>query len=419
MRPEYHFTAQGWINDPHGITFSEGVYHVFYQNVPGATSWSLACSWGHASGPDLFSLQERAPALTPGDGDDGVWSGSLQLTADGSPRIFYTSVSADRPDLGRIRTATATDSDWITWEKGPVVAEAPTDLDVQMFRDPVVIADERGWRMLVGAGLTDGAAAAVGFSSADGVSWHPDGLVAARPVQDRDPVWAGTMWECPQIIEIDGQHALIVSVWDQNVLYDVLYALGTFHNGTFVASQWGQLGFGPSPYAATVFRDRANQPCLMFWLRDVAGTDWAGAHSIPYRLAIEEGALTLSPHPDLDRYRDEDAVSGRAADILWPERVDTAVQVVQQGDTVLEITRDRELLHIRIGEHSSRVPWVGDVRIVLDGPIVEVCSRAGVFAAPITPLTADWELLGSGLNVRRLRQHALTEPRGSNRLSGH
>lgn len=406
MRPQFHFTARGWINDPHGITFAAGRYHVFFQYVPGHTSWRLGCSWGHASGSDLFSLEELPPALVPGDGDDGIWSGSLMVTTGGSPRIFYTSVSEQDPDMGRVRTATTADPNWISWEKGDVVAEAPSTENFRVFRDPAIVADGSVWRMLVGATLDGGVAAAAGFSSADGVTWQQESLVASRPGGDRDPVWSGSMWECPQIIEVDGRHALIVSVWDADELYDVLYALGTFEMGIFTPTKWGRLSYGPSLYAATAFRDRDNRACLLFWLRGVTGEGWAGAHSVPYRVTLSADEMSLSPHPDLEKYHDETAKSGNAADILWPEHAASTLQIQAHGRLALSTDRAADELRIHLGEVEYRLPWAGDIRLVVDGPILEVSSAAGVFAAPMSPIGADWELLGFGISVRPLRQHA-------------
>ncbi|RZI88018.1 MAG: glycoside hydrolase family 32 protein, partial [Microbacterium sp.] len=78
MRPAVHFTpTSGWVNDPHGITARNGRYDVFFQYVPESTEWAPDCHWGHAAGPDLLSLRERAVALAPGEGDDGIWTGSI------------------------------------------------------------------------------------------------------------------------------------------------------------------------------------------------------------------------------------------------------------------------------------------------------------------------------------------------------
>ncbi|MBG6192167.1 beta-fructofuranosidase [Arthrobacter sp. CAN_A212] len=397
-RPQFHFTSNGWINDPHAITYFRGRYHLFFQHVPGNTVWGLGCYWGHASGPDLFSLEEMAPALAPGDGDDGVWSGSLTIDAAGTPRIFYTSVSHEHPALGSVRTATPLDDGWVNWEKGPVVVGPSEQGDVVVYRDPTIVRTPEGWRMLVGAGFSDGSAGVLGYVSVDGERWEEDKVAIRRSGEEQFPLWSGSMWECPQIIEIDGQHALIVSVWDADILWDVVYALGTYADGAFVARTWGHLSYGPSPYAATTFRDAAGFPALMFWLREVSGSQWAGAHSIPYRITIENDVLVLDPHPDLVAYR-TDAGHGSASDITWPATAEDFLELQQDGVTSLKIDRGPTHLTVSIRTQEFRFPWAGDIRIIVDGPVVEISSRAGVFAAPFPVLEGQWTYSGAEVIV--------------------
>ena len=74
-RPALHFTCRdGWINDPLGLTWHDGQYHLFFQYVPQAQGWAPQCHWGHCTSPTLTGWQEQDVALAPGDGDDGVWS---------------------------------------------------------------------------------------------------------------------------------------------------------------------------------------------------------------------------------------------------------------------------------------------------------------------------------------------------------
>ena len=157
MRPEFHFTAaSGWINDPHGITYRDGEYDAFFQYVPDRTDWAPNCHWGHARGADLLSLHELPVAIAPGDGDGGIWTGSLVTGDDGHARIFYTSTSEPDIGIGRIRVATPDDDEWISWTKGPFVVDAPADLDLIAYRDPFLREDPDGWRMFVGAGDAGG-----------------------------------------------------------------------------------------------------------------------------------------------------------------------------------------------------------------------------------------------------------------------
>src|SRR3954452_7662093 len=93
-RPSLHFTARrGWINDPHGVTFRNGRYHLFYQSVPDATRWEPGISWGHATSADLLTWEQHPPVLLPGDGDTGCWSGSVCVTPpETAAAMYYTSV---------------------------------------------------------------------------------------------------------------------------------------------------------------------------------------------------------------------------------------------------------------------------------------------------------------------------------------
>ncbi len=101
-RPSLHFTAQrGWINDPHGVTFRDGRYHLFHQAVPDAVEWNLAISWGHATSADLLTWEHQPPVLVPGDGDDGCWSGSVCVAPPDAPAaMYYTSVERRIPTTG-------------------------------------------------------------------------------------------------------------------------------------------------------------------------------------------------------------------------------------------------------------------------------------------------------------------------------
>ncbi len=233
MRPLFHFTAEsGWINDPHGVTFRDGRFHLFYQHVPDSLTWAPGCHWGHATSPDLFSFTQLPVAIAPGDGDDGIWTGSLVTDTAGEATIFYTSISTPDFGIGRVRTAFPVDDSWIEWRKGAVVAQAPPDLDLIAYRDPFVFRDADGWRMLIGAATAGGVAAALSYSSPDLESWRYDGVAAQRSTTESSPVWSGALWECPQLIELDGRHVMVTSVWDADVLHYVVYAIGAYETAS-------------------------------------------------------------------------------------------------------------------------------------------------------------------------------------------
>ncbi|MEV4736864.1 MULTISPECIES: glycoside hydrolase family 32 protein [unclassified Microbacterium] len=387
MRPALHFTPRsGWINDPHGITARDDGYDVFYQYVPGETTWAPNCHWGHASGPDLLSLRELPVAIAPGDGDDGIWTGAIVRDGDAA-RAFYTATTVPDFGIGRIRVAYAED-DWSTWSKGDVVVEAPADLDLIAYRDPFVRRDGDLWRMFVGAAGRDGTAMALSYTSGDLDAWDYEGVALERNTAELDPVWMGALWECPQMFDLDGQSVMISSVWDADVLHYAGFALGSLDGGRFAAESWGRLTWGPSLYAPSLFTDADGRHALTFWLRGVGGADWTGAHSIPYRPTLVDGRLVVEPHPDVLDHRvpswGDGVVDRLAADIEW-SAADGVLTIVSGSAPIITFTRAGDEVVAETPTSRSVFPAIGAMRIVLDGPIIEVSSMGGAFATGVEP----------------------------------
>lgn len=391
MRPIVHFTAEsGWINDPHGITYRDGRYHVFYQYVPQSTRWAPNCHWGYATGTDLLTLTEHGIAIAPGEGDDGIWTGSLVTGDDGTDRIFYTSTVAPDYGIGRVRVATPRGDDWSGWTKGAVVAEAPADLDVIAYRDPFVRRENDGWRMFLGAALRDGRATALSYTSSDLETWDYEGIALQRSTTETAPVWMGALWECPQIFEIDGRAVMVSSVWDDDVLHHAGYAIGSYTDGRFEAEHWGRLTYGDSYYAPSLFQDDQGRPSLLFWMRGIADVDagWASAHSVPYLLGLDGDRLTATPHPDVAAHRggrvEGGVVRGPAADIVWwdGEGGCLAVDTGSASAAAVEWV-DGELV-VSVGDQPAlRMPAAAPVRVIVDGPVLEVASDGGILGARI------------------------------------
>jgi beta-fructofuranosidase len=413
MRPQFHFTARtGWINDPHGITPRDGGYDVFFQYVPGQTVWGPNCHWGHARGADLLSLVEREPALSPGDGDDGIWTGSLLPAPDG-PRIFYTSVLVDDVAIGRVRSAAPTDDSWDTWVKGEILLTAPEGMELVGFRDPFIRRDEDAWRIIMGAGDTDGNALALSYVSHDLASWEYEGVALERSTHEREPAWAGAMWECPQIFELDGRFVMLSSAWDRDVLNYAAYAIGSYERGRFTAEAWGRLTYGPSYYAPSFFLDADGRPALSLWMRGVEDLDagWANAHSVPYRIRLDGDALVAEPHPDLDVYARpvaDGAIDGTAADIRW----DGGALELRSGDAVLARAERAEAgggIVVEVAGDRWELPTAdGAVRVIVDATAIEFVTDRGLLGLAIPAPASGLQVHGDGVTVHEL---ARPEPR--------
>ncbi|MEJ1178676.1 MULTISPECIES: glycoside hydrolase family 32 protein [unclassified Pseudarthrobacter] len=423
LRPAFHFTAaEGWINDPLGVTWKDGQYHLFYQYVPGSTTWASNCHWGHATSPDMIAWTEQGVAVAPGEGDDGVWSGSIVTGAGGAATMFYTSVTEPDLGIGTVRTATPDDASWNSWTKGPKLMTAP-DLGVVAYRDPFVFRDGGQWRMFVGAGLEGGTAAAVSYSSPDLSQWTLDGIAAQRSGTETEPVWTGTMWECPQLFEIGGSHVLVTSIWEDDVLHYVAYGVGSYSDGRFTARSWGQLSYGKSYYAPSFFRDKDGAPSLIFWVRGVISPEgqWASALSIPHTLTLDGDTLVAAPHADLAGYSGPghlelagpdvfEAMLDGGADLECSVTAGTVISLATPQGSLATLRHDGDGIEVTVPGDAdfTDVFFPADegsgLRVIIDAGVLELSGRQGIMAVPLPVVDVSVTLTVAGATGKpRLR----------------
>jgi beta-fructofuranosidase len=399
-RPRIHFTADdGWINDPYGTVWFGDRYHLFYQALPGRVTWAPECTWGHATSPDLVRWSEGAPALTPQPFELGCWSGSV-VPDQSALRLFYTRIAGKDLARGAVATAAADGDGWTSVPGDVLIAGPPAELGVHTFRDPYVFRHGDEWVMIVGAGLRDGSGAAVHYRSSDLHRWTCDGVLASRPNTPTEEVRTGAVWECPQLFPLDEAWVLLVSVWDDDVLYYVSAAIGDYDGRRFTARRWQRLTWGSSAYAASAFLDRDGRRCVLTWLREEPQnnpllTERAGAHSLPAVLTLDgDGAVRLCPHPDVYRSARPVPASALIDGYSWLSCEGNAVQLlaiteaglemrVCEGDLVLaalEVDAGGTLLRVRRpigGDQLMPVAVGAELRVVLDADIVEIFSAAG------------------------------------------
>jgi beta-fructofuranosidase len=247
---------------------------------------------------------------------------------------------------------------------------------------------------------------ALTYTSDDLHRWEYDGVALSRNTSQTSPVWMGALWECPQIFPVgasDGSKwAMVSSVWDVDVLHyagDGLGDGGSYTAGRFAPSRWGRLSFGGSYYAPTFFRDADGRPCLMFWMRGVADATagWASCLSIPYVVSVADGRLALEPHPALAARRGdrlEAGVPAAAFEVAWTPRAEGDAITLEgiAAETAKTRVTDGAVVLDRRGADEWSMPWSpGDrVRIIVDGPVVEVSSMRGILGGPIEP-ALSWQ----------------------------
>jgi beta-fructofuranosidase len=156
-------------------------------------------------------------------------------------------------------------------------------------------------------------------------------------------------------------------------------------------------------YAGSAFTDATGRPGLIHWLRGVDDPEgqWAGAHSVPHLLRLQGNVLIAEPHPNIGFRRGPAFQIGPehnrhpvalppVADLAWNPIADQAcsLAVATGGTSILRLSIEDDELAVEIGDKTWRMPLGEHVRLVFDGPVVELFSSAGIFSAPI-PVTGE------------------------------
>ena len=250
LRPQFHFTARrGWNNDPNGLVYHKGEYHMFFQHNPYGWNWGNM-HWGHAVSPDLVRWEELDEAICP-DHLGTIFSGSAVVDesntagfARGSDKaivcIYTAAGGANRQSTGVpfsqcLSFSTDRGRTWTKYDKNPVLPHI-----VASNRDPKVIwyPPQKKWVLAL---YLDGNDYAL-FDSRDLKSWHR--MCEVKLPDDS---------ECPEFFEIPVVGQTGESRW---VFYGGkgLYLIGRFDGCKFTPESGPhQLNFGNCFYASQTF----------------------------------------------------------------------------------------------------------------------------------------------------------------------
>ncbi len=299
MRPRYHFAAKkGWINDPNGLIYLDGLYHLFFQYYPDDIRHG-PMHWGHAVSSDLTTWKEEPIALYP-DEHGQCFSGSAiaakpGVTADSlgdaEVLLYYTAhlPRTGEPDLQTQCVATA-DRGFSRIHKhpnNPIIANP----GLEAFRDPKVSWHEptRRWIMVVTLGQSIGF-----YNSPDGLNWtYVSSFGEGHGCHSEGP------WECPDLfpmrVDDDGKELWVLVVGIGSGAFaggsGTQYFVGTFDGERFESlnapneTLW--LDHGSDCYATQSWSGPTpGGPTVISWM-----SNWAYARATP--TAEFRGLMTL------------------------------------------------------------------------------------------------------------------------------
>lgn len=233
LRPRFHaMPSSAWMNESHGLTYSGGRYHLFFQKNANGPYMSRL-HWGHVSSADLCTWKEEKIAIIPGDSYDikGCWSGTIytdDILTGGKPRAYYTGVDYGK---ARIIEANPVDDALINWEKRGIVVDGRPGGLSDDFRDCFVFRNDDNYYMIVGTSKDGKGACTLHRLDRGNNTWSNDGSIF---FQTDNASVGGTFWEMPTVTRFGDKWLFCVSPLGANGGVQLMYWVGTINaNGTF------------------------------------------------------------------------------------------------------------------------------------------------------------------------------------------
>ncbi len=295
--PRYHYKPKrGWMNDPNGLVYFKGYYHVFYQHAPHhPVPWQEPMHWGHARTKDFLNWEELPVALTPGASYDtgGCWSGTA-IVKDGKLYLFYAAITAVSA------VAAAVSEDGVHFEKcaeNPVIPTFPPEGGPD-FRDPAVCCIDGAYYCIVASGNPQTKTARLLLYRSENLfSWEFRSVLA----EWKDAKYA----ECPSIVPLsDGKCLLATSVCNLDETHFFQIMLGSLEDGVFRPELSDRFDKGPDQYAGQLFKGADGTPLLITWIPGwkyagfKEGTD-VGCLSVPRKITVCDGRICGQPAKEI------------------------------------------------------------------------------------------------------------------------
>ncbi|MFD2203555.1 glycoside hydrolase family 32 protein [Shivajiella indica] len=337
FRPQYHFSPpKNWMNDPNGMVFLDGEYHLFYQYFPDSTVWG-PMHWGHAISRDLVHWEHLPIALEP-DEHGWIFSGSAVidhnntsgLGTEENPAMIAIFTYHDpvgekeqRDDFQTQGIAYSTDKGrtWKKYEQNPVLKNP----GIRDFRDPKVMwfenEDGKG-KWLMSLAVWDKISF---YSSPNLLDWTFE--------SDFNPDWAayGGVWECPDLFPLkteDGTEKWILFVsinpGGPQGGSATQYFVGDFDGKTFTTEskeiKW--LDYGADNYAGVTWSnipESDGRRIFIGWMSNwqyaqvVPTSPWRSAMTIPRNLELvikgSDFLVASRPVKEIEKLRVESKIA--------------------------------------------------------------------------------------------------------------
>lgn len=306
MKEQFHFVPwKNWINDPNGLCWFQGRYHMFYQFNPHGQEWSNMY-WGHAVSRDLVHWTHLPVVLQPqeeildraGEIKGGAFSGSAVV--ENKEVFFYLT-----RHLGPMEDCEETvQQQWLMKSKDMIhfspekrlIEEPPKGASFD-FRDPKVLKIDGRWYMVLASAL-HGKAAILLYESEDMEHWT---YVGPLLVEQEEGI---RCFECPDFMELDGSYVAMGALmchYDAEGRYQMCrYYIGDWKDKHLETKTSGWFDFGSNCYAMQSFEHEGRRICIG-WISDFYNEHISvengayGSMTLPRELHVKNGKLYMTP----------------------------------------------------------------------------------------------------------------------------
>ena len=412
----------GWMNDPNGLCYKDGKYHVYFQYTPEAADGSGLRCWGHfESSDDGKTWENTGIVLSPDIPEDrtGVFSGSA-VVEDGVIHLFYTGNVELEGDFDYVTSGREANQIHVTTKDGRTTSSKSVILRNSDYpewcschvRDPKVWIEDGKWKMVLGARTLDDKGCVLFYEASAPEYWT---YVKSMSVDD-----FGYMWECPDLFEVEGKKFLGVSpqgLKHEEYRYQNVFSSGCFRIVENELRDFGEFDYGFDFYAPQTFVDKNGDRILIGWMGIGDGTytnptvelGWQHCLTLPRRLSLDpDGFIRQEPVIDSELFGDPEYVDEGETKGSSPPCVITVPSV--DGEFILKIDDvwiryDGDVLILNLGcgtsgygrkERKVKIGSMEDLRVICDCSSIEVFANKGRYVMSTRFYPEDDEVKISG-----------------------
>ncbi len=393
---------EGWMNDPNGLCFFDGFFHVYFQYSPGTPKGESTRRWGHYVSTDLISWKYKGIVL---DADipedrDGVFSGSA-VTFEDHVEFFYTGNVMEEGDYDYVLEGRGANVIHVTSSDGSEMSPKKVILrnsDYPSFcschvRDPKVSFEDGIYKMVLGARTVDDKGCVLLYEGKNVDSLEYKGCLSAPDM--------GYMWECPDMFEIDGRKFLAFcpqGIPQGEYKFQNLFQSGYYTFNREALGDFEELDYGFDFYAPQTFVTPDGRRLIVGWMgigddsysNPTVELGWQHCLTLPRELSVgSDGMLLQNPIRELSSLKkNTKSVEGEAWEGL-PLEVNASDFASEFSLSVsgAEITWNKSegvfSLHFTNGEGYGRkerkikLDSLDSLRIIADVSSVEIYINDG------------------------------------------